>query len=146
MSVTAFHVKAGRSQVDFFAGWNIVFLLLSGPVAMLRSALSRSDFSLGACWAFSVQPVLPSDYRPVVLLLESGTRARRLTQSPELGFGFRFCLPRDVFCFYAAISPGSDRSSQLRLKRIRRRLYRRSANLLHCRSLFYLCFEHVDNF
>ena len=41
---------------------------------MLPSALSRSDsFSLGACWAFSLQPVLPSVYRPVVLLLQSGT-------------------------------------------------------------------------
>src|ERR1035438_6670215 len=60
-------------------------------VAMLPSALSRSDFiSLGAYWAFSLQPVLPSVYRPVVLLWQSGTRARRLTQSPELGFGF--CL------------------------------------------------------
>src|SRR5271169_2070683 len=60
-------------------------------VAMLPSALSRSDFSsLGACWAFSLQPVLPSDYRRVVLLLQSGTRARPLTQSPELGFGL--CL------------------------------------------------------
>src|SRR5271169_7112152 len=56
-------------------------------VAMLPSALSRSDsFSLGACWAFSLQPALPSDYRPVVLLFQSGTWARPLTQSPELGF------------------------------------------------------------
>jgi hypothetical protein len=77
-------------------------------VAMLPSALSRSDFiSLGACWAFSFQPVLPSVWRPVVLLLQSGTWARRLTQSPELGFGFclfsswngfDFCF---VFLFYA---------------------------------------------
>ncbi len=57
-------------------------------VAMLPSALSRSDFiSLGACWAFSFQPVLPSVCRPVVLLFSSGTWARPLTQSPELGFG-----------------------------------------------------------
>src|SRR5271169_2256279 len=56
-------------------------------VAMLPSALSRSDsFSLGACWAFSLQPALPSDCRPVVLLFQSGTWARPLTQSPELGF------------------------------------------------------------
>src|SRR5712671_476910 len=58
---------------------------------MLPSALSRSDsFSLGACWAFSLQPVLPSDCRPIVLLFSSRTWARPLTQSPELGFGF--CL------------------------------------------------------
>jgi hypothetical protein len=59
----AFHEKAGRSQVSSF------FILLDKgfsrakwtTVAMLPSALSRSDsFPLGACWAFSVQPVLPS--------------------------------------------------------------------------------------
>jgi hypothetical protein len=35
-----------------------------------------------------LQPVLPSDDRPVVLLMGECTRARRLTQSPELGLGF----------------------------------------------------------
>jgi hypothetical protein len=69
-------------------------------VAMLPSALSRSDFiSLGACWAFSFQPVLPSVCRPVVLLLQSRTWARRLTQSPELGFGFVFSLPGTALTF-----------------------------------------------
>jgi hypothetical protein len=33
--------------------------------------LEERFFSLGAYWAFSVQPVLPSVWRPVVLLLES---------------------------------------------------------------------------
>jgi hypothetical protein len=60
--------------------------------------------SLGACWAFLIQPVLPSVWRPVVLLLQSGTWARPLTQSPELGFGF--CLFSSWngfdFLFYAA--------------------------------------------
>ena len=57
---------------------------------MLPSALSRSDpFSLGACGAFSIQPVLPSVWRPLVAL-KSATWPRPLTQSPELGFGF--CL------------------------------------------------------
>src|ERR1700756_4656145 len=57
---------------------------------MLPSALSRSDpFSLGACGAFSIQPVLPSVWRPLVAL-KSGTWPRTLTQSPELGFDF--CL------------------------------------------------------
>jgi len=37
---------------------------------MLPSALCVSDHSLGACWAFSVQPVLPSDYRPAVPFFE----------------------------------------------------------------------------
>ncbi len=70
---------------------------------MLPFALSRSDsFSLGAGWAFSLQPVLLSVWRPVILLLESGTRARPLTQSPELGFGLLSFLFRERFCFYAA--------------------------------------------
>src|SRR5436305_5270669 len=61
--------------------------------AMLPSALSRSDcFSLGACWAFSFQPVLPSVWRPVICSQESRTWARRLTQSPELGFGLYLFL------------------------------------------------------
>src|SRR6202451_4796938 len=70
---------------------------------MLPSALSKERLvSLGACWAFSLQPVLPSDYHPVVLLLESGTRARRLTQSPEPGF-WAFAFPfEECFWFYAA--------------------------------------------
>jgi hypothetical protein len=46
LSEIAFHKKVGWSEVDFFAGWNIIFLLSSGPVAMLPSALSKSDFSL----------------------------------------------------------------------------------------------------
>src|SRR5208282_4414045 len=66
--------------------------------------LEERFVSLGACWAFLIQPVLPSVWRPVVLLLQSGTWARPLTQSPELGFGlcllsswndFDFVLP---FC------------------------------------------------
>jgi len=35
-------------------------------VATLPSALFDERFSLGASWAFSVQPVLPPDYRPPV--------------------------------------------------------------------------------
>jgi hypothetical protein len=68
--------------------------------ASIRTLEERS-FSLGARWAFSFQPVLLSDWRPVVSLT-SGTRARRLTQSPELGFGFVFSLPGMIltlFCF-----------------------------------------------
>jgi len=63
MSDNAFHEKAGRSQVD----WFLILLEIVSPaelatVAMLPSALSRSEsFSLGACWAFSFQPVLPPD-------------------------------------------------------------------------------------
>ena len=57
---------------------------------LLRGAYLERFISLGACWAFSLQPVLPSVYHPVVLLFSSGTRARPLTQSPELAFGL--CL------------------------------------------------------
>ena len=97
ISVIAFHEKAG---------------LLSCRVSPCRHAsirtLEERFVSLGACWAFSFQPVLPSVWRPVVLLWQSGTRARRLTQSPELGLGFRlFSSENDFdfvwpFCFYAA--------------------------------------------
>jgi hypothetical protein len=44
------------------------------------------QFSLGESWAFSFQPVLPPVYQPRFLVAE-GSWARRLTQSPELGFG-----------------------------------------------------------
>src|SRR5947207_1073936 len=73
-----------------FCHWTRFF---SSPSSHCRHAsirtLDERLVSLGACWAFSVQPVLLSVWRPVVSL-KSGTRARRLTQSPELGFGF--CL------------------------------------------------------
>src|SRR5579864_4011316 len=107
LSANASHEKAGRSQVGSFVfRWTRFFSRRVATDAILPSALSEERFvSLGARWAFSFQPVLPSDYRPVVLLLESRTWARPLTQSPELGFGFclfsswndfDFVLP---FCF-----------------------------------------------
>jgi len=105
----AFHEKAGRSQVGCFIFSLGKVLPPSGHCrhASIRTLEERFS-SLGAGWAFSFQPVLPSDYRPWVLLFSSGTRARPLTQSPELGFGlclfsswngvgFLFCLS-----FYAA--------------------------------------------
>src|SRR5947209_6556223 len=81
----------GVKWVILFFCWTRFFSPAElATVAMLPSALSRSDwFSLGACWAFSFQPVLPSVWRPVVAL-KSRTWARRLTQSPELGFGLSF--------------------------------------------------------
>src|SRR5208283_310685 len=108
MSEIAFHEKAGRSQVDSCrASLNTIFLPPSGRCrhASIRT-LEERFVSLGACWAFSVQPVLPSVWRPVVLLLERGTWARRLTQSPELGFCLFLFLERFwvvvPFLFYAA--------------------------------------------
>jgi hypothetical protein len=113
LSVIAFHEKAGRSQADSSLALlnKVSFLPPRGHCrhASIRT-LEERLVSLGACWAFSVQPVLPSVRRPVVLLLKSGTWARRLTQSPELGFGLlsfllleRFCFCF-VFTFYAAVA------------------------------------------
>src|SRR3984885_9625113 len=63
--------------------------------------LEERFVSLGACWAFSYQPVLLSDWRPVVLLFQSGTWARPLTQSPKLGFGlFDFSLPGTILTLF----------------------------------------------
>ena len=89
LSVIAFHEKAGPSQVDSsLASRNKVFVF--PPSSRCRHAFIRTleerFVSLGAHWAFTFQPVLLSVWRPVVLLLQSGTWARGLTQSPELGF------------------------------------------------------------
>ena len=89
MSEMAFHEKAGRSQGN--SGFMLFDTLFVWPARRCRHAsirtLEERFVSLGACWAFLIQPVLPSVGRAVVLLLQSGTWARRLTQSPELGFG-----------------------------------------------------------
>jgi hypothetical protein len=89
MSEMAFHEKAGRSQGN--SGFMLFDTLFVWPARRCRHAsirtLEERIVSLGACWASSIQPVLPSVWRPVVLLFESGTWARPLTQSPELGFG-----------------------------------------------------------
>src|SRR5580704_7916649 len=88
--------------VSFFVEQSL-FLPPSGHCrhASIRT-LEERLVSLGACWAFSVQPVLPSVWRPGVPLLKSRTWARRLTQSPELGFGLLSFLFLERFCFYAA--------------------------------------------
>ena len=105
MSVIAFHEKAGGSQGSSFVFLRVkVFLLAEQPLSPCFHAHSRGAiYSLGAGWAFSVQPVLPPDYRPVVQLTGSRTRAWRFTQSPELGFGLlSFLFLRNDFVFYAA--------------------------------------------
>ena len=74
MSEMAFHEKAGRSQVDSCLAWlNKGFLSRRVATdAMLPSALSRSEsFRSVHVGRFSFQPVLPSDWRPVVLLFQS---------------------------------------------------------------------------
>jgi hypothetical protein len=68
LSAIAFHEKAGRSQVSsLFIWFDKVFLLPSSHCrhASIRT-LEERFVSLGACWASSIQPVLPSDWRPVV--------------------------------------------------------------------------------
>src|SRR4029077_3087457 len=104
MSAMAFHEKAGRSQEN--SGFMLFDTLFVWPARRCRHAsirtLEERIVSLGACWASSIQPVLPSVWRPVVLLFESGTWARPLTQSPELGFGLLSFLFLERFCFYAA--------------------------------------------
>jgi hypothetical protein len=102
----AFHEKAGRSQVGSFVFSldNVFSPRRVTTVATLPSALFKERFcSLGASWVFSFQPVLPPDYRPR-LHLSDGSWARRLTQSPELGF-WAFAFPFEegfCFCLYAA--------------------------------------------
>jgi hypothetical protein len=97
VSVNAFHEKAGRSQGDSF--WYLLVTLFLprrvATVATLPSALFNERFSLGASWVFSSQPVLPPDYRPR-FHLEDESWARRLTQSPELGFRLWSFHPRDA--------------------------------------------------
>ena len=70
LSVIAFHEKAGWSQVDsefFFR--DKVFSPAEWPLSPCFHPHSRGAIgSLGARWAFSFQPVLPSDLRPVALL------------------------------------------------------------------------------
>jgi len=107
LSVTAFHEKAGRSQVDSsLASLNMVFRSpAEWPLSPCFHPHSQGAISsLGACWAFSVQPVLLSVWRPIVSL-KSGTQPRRLTQSPELGFGFcLFSSWNDFDVGFAALS------------------------------------------
>src|SRR5215831_6492699 len=58
MSDNAFHEKAGRSQVGWWGFFVDMGLTLPSGLtdAILPSALLMSDSSLGASWAFSLQP------------------------------------------------------------------------------------------
>ena len=69
MNEMAFHEKAGRSQVDSWFFMDTVFFTPSGHCrhASIRT-LKERFVSLGACWAFSFQLVLPSVWRPMVRL------------------------------------------------------------------------------
>jgi hypothetical protein len=62
----AFHEKAGLSQVDLVvSSLNKVFSLPPSRHCRHPSIRTLDErCALGACWAFSVQPVLPSVWRP----------------------------------------------------------------------------------
>jgi hypothetical protein len=125
--------------------------------------------SLGASWVFSFQPVLPPDYRP--LSLSWWKWARRLTQSPQLGvLAFDFPFP-EMFLFlrcdrqptwlvvmerfvrFSAHPQMMQQDGQFSCRRnhgsflpsLSTALGQLQAPAPHCRSPFYLCFEHVDN-
>ena len=103
MSVIAFHEKAGRSQVgscSFFVGQDF-FLPPSRRCRHPSIRTLRERFcSLGARWAFSFQPVLPPVFRPVVLLLESGTLGQAINAVTGTRlWAFAFPFTEEVFDF-----------------------------------------------
>jgi len=106
MSVIAFHEKAvGVKSVLAHFSWTRCFSRPSLPLSpCFHSHSQGANRSLGAGWASSVQPVLPSVWRSVVSL-KLGTWPRR-TQSRELGFGFvvvkLFCLLTAVLTLFIA--------------------------------------------
>jgi hypothetical protein len=94
MSVNAFHEKAGRSQVGSFVfSLDKVFspaesLPLSPP---FHPHSSLSDFSLGASWVFSFQPVRPPVCRPLFhLSMEVGQAINAVTGTRLWAFAFPF--------------------------------------------------------
>jgi hypothetical protein len=102
--VIAFHEKGG-SESSGFCGFFVGQVFL--PAETLSPPFDPHSqrailFSLGASWVFSFRPVLPSFCRP---RLPSSRRkwARRLTQSPKLGFvAFLFFLPENVLTLCSA--------------------------------------------
>ena len=108
----------GVKWVLSFFSLDKVFYRRVATVATLPSALFDERFgSLGASWVFSFQPVLPSVYRPR-FHLEDESWARRLTQSPELGFGFVFPSWEDFdFMLPPALLPDGGCAAVRRLLR-----------------------------
>jgi hypothetical protein len=90
MSEMAFHEKAGRSQGNSgFMLFAKLFLLARSPLSPCFHPHSRGANRFAGC----MLGVLNSAGAAICLApcgstFESGTRARPLTQSPELGFGF----------------------------------------------------------
>ena len=102
LSVMAFHEKAGRSQVGSFVfSLDKFFSPAEWPLSPCFHSHSRgATRALGADWAFSLQPVLPSDWRPVVLLFESGTLGQAINAVTGTRlWAFDFPLPGTVLTF-----------------------------------------------
>src|SRR5579864_8753022 len=97
----------GVKWVRFAFRWTRFFSRRVATDAILPSALWRAMFSLGACWAFSFQPVLPSDYRPVVLLLESRTCPNSLSKRLIQGE----CVPISSAIRLCGIPPKTSRNA-----------------------------------
>jgi hypothetical protein len=105
VSVIAFHEKAGRSQVGSF--WYLLAMLFLpsrvATVATLPSALFDEQFLVRSvqvgCSRFSQCCHLIID---LGFIIEDESWARRLTQSPELGFSLWLFLFAERFWFYAA--------------------------------------------
>jgi hypothetical protein len=100
LSVNAFHEKAGPSQVSFLVlSLDMVFSPAESPLSPPFHPHSlRSDF------VRSVQVGCSRYSRCCHLIFDLSSisrwkRARRLTQSPELGFGLLLFLSKNVFDF-----------------------------------------------
>ena len=113
--VMAFHEKAGGSQGNsgfIVSSWFFYAdKVLLPPSSRCRHAsirtLEERIVSLGACWAFSSQPVLLSVWRPVVSHQWNVAQAINAVTGTRL---WAFCLLSSwndfdsvlLFCFYAA--------------------------------------------
>ena len=66
--------------------------------------LEERFISLGACWAFSFQPVLPSDWRPVVRLFPSRTLGQAINAVTETRlWAFDFSLPGTILTLFCLV-------------------------------------------
>ena len=66
--------------------------------------LEERFISLGACWAFSFQPVLPSDWRPVVRLFPSRTLGQATNAVTETRlWAFDFSLPGTILTLFCLV-------------------------------------------
>src|SRR6202140_4598839 len=89
----------GVKGIRFGICWSRCLFPADSPLSPpFHAHSSKSGWSLGASWVFWFQPVLPPDYRPR-FHLQDESWARRLTQSPELGFRLWLFLSQSVFGF-----------------------------------------------